>query len=59
VEFEGLAEGSRFRVTTLGKIRDEIRDQSFFHRQAAKEDKFSDQKIEVFIFLGVLGVLAF
>jgi hypothetical protein len=46
-------------VTTLGKIRDEIRDQSFFYRQAAKEDKFSDQKIEVFIFLGVLGVLAF
>jgi hypothetical protein len=30
----------------------------FFHRQDAKEDKFSDQKIEVFIFLGVLGVLA-
>jgi hypothetical protein len=29
----------------------------FFRRHAAKEDKFSDQKIEVFIFLGVLGVL--
>jgi hypothetical protein len=46
-------------VTRLGKIRDKIRDQSFFYRQAAKEDKFSDQKIEVFIFLGVLGVLKF
>jgi hypothetical protein len=31
----------------------------FFRRHTAMEDKFSDQKIEVFIFLGVLGVLAF
>jgi hypothetical protein len=46
-------------VTPLGKIRDEIWNNQFFHRQAAKEDKFSDQKIEVFIFLDVLGVLAF
>jgi hypothetical protein len=46
-------------VTTFGEIRDEIRDQLFFHRQAAKEDKFLDQKIEVSIFLGALGVLAF